>query len=133
MAFTLPALPYDAAALEPHIGAQTMQIHHGKHHQAYVNNLNAAIEKHPELAGKSLDELMAAEASATRDALGEAGRPVCEIVLPVLDESALGALMMHFMLETVIIALCSNIDPFNQPSVERGKVLARDNLRHGRS
>ena len=85
------------------------------------------------LAGKSLDELMAAEASATRDALGEAGRPVREIVLPVLDESALGALMMHFMLETVIVALCSNIDPFNQPSVERGKVLARDNLRHGRS
>ena len=84
------------------------------------------------LAGKSLDELMAAEASATRDALGEAGRPVREIVLPILDEAALGALMMHFMLETVIIALCSNIDPFNQPSVERGKVLARDNLRHGR-
>ncbi|MGE0041319.1 MAG: superoxide dismutase [Vicinamibacterales bacterium] len=58
MAHTLPALPYDAAALEPHIDAQTMQIHHGKHHQAYVNNLNAAIEKHPELAGKSLDDLL---------------------------------------------------------------------------
>ena len=85
------------------------------------------------LAGKSLDELMAAEASATRDALGEAGRPVREFVLPILDEAALGALMMHFMLETVIIALCSNIDPFNQPSVERGKVLTRDNLRHSRS
>ena len=58
MAFTLPALPYAYDALEPHIDAQTMEIHHGKHHQAYVNNLNAAIEKAPELAGKSLDDLM---------------------------------------------------------------------------
>jgi Fe-Mn family superoxide dismutase len=58
MAFTLPSLPYDFAALEPHIDARTMEIHHGKHHQTYVNNLNAAIEKAPELASKSLDELM---------------------------------------------------------------------------
>ena len=58
MAFTLPPLPYDFAALEPHIDAKTMEIHHGKHHQAYVNNLNAAIEKTPELAKKSLDDLM---------------------------------------------------------------------------
>ena len=58
MAFTLPALPYDFAALEPHIDAKTMEIHHGKHHQTYVNNLNAAIEKAPELAKKSLDDLM---------------------------------------------------------------------------
>ena len=58
MAHSLPPLPYDAAALEPHIDAQTMQIHHGKHHQTYVNNLNAALEKAPELQGKSLDDLM---------------------------------------------------------------------------
>jgi len=58
MAHTLPPLPYDFAALEPHIDAQTMQIHHGKHHQTYVNNLNAALEKAPELQGKSIDELM---------------------------------------------------------------------------
>jgi len=58
MALTLPALPYDFAALEPHIDAQTMQIHHGKHHQAYVNNLNAALDKHPELQNKSLDDLL---------------------------------------------------------------------------
>ncbi|MDB4871936.1 MAG: Superoxide dismutase [Gemmatimonadales bacterium] len=58
MAFTLPPLPYDFAALEPHIDARTMEIHHGKHHQTYVNNLNAAIEKAPELAKKSLDDLM---------------------------------------------------------------------------
>jgi Fe-Mn family superoxide dismutase len=58
MAFTLPALPYANDALEPHIDAKTMEIHHDKHHQAYVNNLNAAIEKAPELANKSLDDLM---------------------------------------------------------------------------
>ena len=58
MAFSLPALPYAYDALEPHIDARTMEIHHTKHHQAYVNNLNAAIEKAPELQGKSLDELM---------------------------------------------------------------------------
>jgi len=58
MAFTLPPLPYANDALEPHIDAKTMEIHHTKHHQAYVNNLNAAIEKAPELAKKSLDDLM---------------------------------------------------------------------------
>ena len=58
MAFTLPPLPYDFAALEPHIDARTMEIHHGKHHQTYVNNLNAAIEKAPELGKKSLDDLI---------------------------------------------------------------------------
>ena len=57
MAHTLPALPYAPDALEPHLDAQTMQIHHGKHHQAYVNNLNAAIEKAPELASWPLDDL----------------------------------------------------------------------------
>jgi Fe-Mn family superoxide dismutase len=58
MAFQLPDLPYGFDALEPHIDTATMQIHHGKHHQAYVNNLNAAIDKAPELSGKSLDELL---------------------------------------------------------------------------
>jgi superoxide dismutase, Fe-Mn family len=58
MAFSLPALPYAYDALEPHIDARTMEIHHTKHHQAYVNNLNAAVEKAPELANKSLDDLM---------------------------------------------------------------------------
>ena len=55
--FTLPNLPYAHNALEPHVDALTMEIHHGKHHQAYVNNLNAAIEGSP-MAGKSLEELM---------------------------------------------------------------------------
>ncbi len=54
----LPELPYDVAALEPHIDAQTMQIHHGKHHQAYITNLNNALNKHPELLGKNVDELL---------------------------------------------------------------------------
>lgn len=58
MAFTLPKLPYEFNALEPHIDARTMEIHHDKHHQAYINNLNAAIEKHPELANKSVEDLL---------------------------------------------------------------------------
>ena len=58
MAFELPKLPYAEDALEPYIDAQTMNIHHTKHHQAYITNLNAAIEKHPELASKSLDDLL---------------------------------------------------------------------------
>jgi len=58
MAFDLPKLPYAVDALEPYIDAQTMTIHHDKHHAAYVSNLNAALEKHPELAGKSLEVLL---------------------------------------------------------------------------
>lgn len=57
MSFTLPALPYDFSALEPHIDTKTMEIHHGKHHQAYVTNLNNAIAG-TEMEGKSLEELM---------------------------------------------------------------------------
>lgn len=57
MSFTLPALPYAHDALEPHFDTQTMQIHHGKHHQAYVDNLNKALDG-SEHAGKSLEELM---------------------------------------------------------------------------
>ncbi len=58
MAHTLPDLPYAAKALEPHIDAQTMEIHHGKHHQAYVTNLNKALEKTPDLAKLSIDDLL---------------------------------------------------------------------------
>jgi Fe-Mn family superoxide dismutase len=56
--FTLAALPYPAAALEPHIDAQTMTIHHDRHHQAYVTGLNAAVAKEPAVAGKPLDDLL---------------------------------------------------------------------------
>jgi len=59
MPHTLPTLPYAFDALEPHIDTQTMQIHHGKHHQAYVNNLNAALDKHPALHQKTLEALLA--------------------------------------------------------------------------
>jgi len=58
MAHSLPPLPYATDALEPHIDKQTMEIHHGKHHNAYVTNLNAALEKHPELASKSVEDLL---------------------------------------------------------------------------
>src|SRR5258708_29457776 len=59
MAFSLPSLPYAHNALEPHIDTMTMEIHHGKHHNAYVTNLNKALESAPELASKSLEELLA--------------------------------------------------------------------------
>jgi superoxide dismutase, Fe-Mn family len=58
VAHQLPPLPYDFAALEPHIDAQTMQIHHDKHHNAYVTNLNAALEKYPDLQSKSIEDLL---------------------------------------------------------------------------
>jgi Fe-Mn family superoxide dismutase len=58
MAFTLPPLPYPLAALEPHIDAQTMEIHHTKHHQAYINNANNALANEPALAAKSVEDLI---------------------------------------------------------------------------
>jgi Fe-Mn family superoxide dismutase len=58
VAYTQAPLPYDFAALEPHIDTQTMQIHYGKHHATYVTNLNAAIQKHPELESKSPEDLV---------------------------------------------------------------------------
>lgn len=58
MAYTLPDLPYAFDALEPHIDARTMEIHHGKHHNAYITNVNAALEGHPELAAKSVEDLI---------------------------------------------------------------------------
>jgi Fe-Mn family superoxide dismutase len=58
MPHLLPELPYAYDALEPHIDARTMQIHHGKHHQGYVNNLNAALDGHPDLAARPLPELL---------------------------------------------------------------------------
>ena len=68
MAYTLPALPYAYNALEPHIDARTMEIHHTKHHQAYINNVNAALEAHPALAAKSVEALIA-DLAAVPDAV----------------------------------------------------------------
>src|SRR6476659_472418 len=61
--FQLPPLPYAYEALEPHIDTQTMQIHHDKHHAAYVNNLNAALKEHPDLQNKSIEDLLKGIAS----------------------------------------------------------------------
>ncbi|MCX6630471.1 MAG: superoxide dismutase, partial [Candidatus Solibacter sp.] len=74
MAFTLPALPYSFDALEPHIDKTTMEIHHGKHHQAYITNLNKALESAPDLAGKSLEDLLANNCAAVPEAIRTAVR-----------------------------------------------------------
>jgi len=58
MAYELPPLPYAYDALEPHVDARTMEIHHSKHHQGYVNNLNKALDGHPDLASKPIDQLV---------------------------------------------------------------------------
>jgi Fe-Mn family superoxide dismutase len=67
MAHEVPPLPYDYNALEPHIDEQTMRIHHDKHHAAYVNNLNAALEKHPDLQKKSIEDLLKSINSVPED------------------------------------------------------------------
>jgi Fe-Mn family superoxide dismutase len=74
MAFELPKLPYANDALEPHIDAKTMEIHHDKHHQAYVNNLNKAIEGKPGLEGKSIEELLANNLAAVPEDIRTAVR-----------------------------------------------------------
>jgi Fe-Mn family superoxide dismutase len=73
MAHELPALPYAHAALEPHIDAKTMEIHHGRHHKAYVDNLNKALESAPELAAKSAEALVS-DLAGVPDAIRNAVR-----------------------------------------------------------
>lgn len=74
MPFTLPALPYASDALEPSIDKMTMEIHHGKHHQAYITNVNKALESAPELAGKTVEELLANNCAIVPDAIKTAVR-----------------------------------------------------------
>jgi Fe-Mn family superoxide dismutase len=74
MAFSLPQLPYAPDALEPHIDKATMEIHHGKHHNAYVTNLNKALESAPDLANKTLEELLANNCSAVPENIRTAVR-----------------------------------------------------------
>jgi Fe-Mn family superoxide dismutase len=74
MPFTLPPLPYEAGALEPHIDKMTMEIHHGKHHAAYVTNLNKALESAPDLAGKTIEELLANNCGSVPEAIRTAVR-----------------------------------------------------------
>jgi glucose-6-phosphate isomerase len=80
------------------------------------------------LAGKKLGDLVDAEARATAQTLSKNGRPVRQIHLPKVDEFHVGALMMHFMLETIIMGRLMGVDPFDQPGVEEGKILAREFL-----
>lgn len=74
MPFTLPPLPFPSDALEPNIDKATMEIHHGKHHAAYVNNLNKALEQAPQLASKSLEELLANNVAVVPEAVKTAVR-----------------------------------------------------------
>src|ERR1022692_308848 len=74
MSFTLPPLPYAPDALEPHIDKLTMEIHHGKHHNAYVTNLNKALESAPGLAGKTIEELLANNCAAVPENIRTAVR-----------------------------------------------------------
>ena len=86
----------------------------------------------PSLAGKTVGDLVAAQGRATVDTLAKNGRPVRTIQIDKLDERALGALMMHFMLETIIAAHLLGVDPYDQPAVEEGKVLAKRYLAEGK-
>jgi glucose-6-phosphate isomerase len=80
------------------------------------------------LAGKAMGDLVAAEARATAETLSRNKRPVRQIRIPKIDERSMGALMMHFMLETILMGRLMDVDPFNQPGVEEGKILARQFL-----
>jgi len=82
----------------------------------------------PDFTGKSIGDLVAAQGRATAETLAKNGCPVRTIHLPQLDERHLGELLMHFMLETIIAAHLFGVDPFDQPAVEEGKVLAKNYL-----
>jgi len=85
----------------------------------------------PGLAGKTIGDLVAAQGRATAETLAKNGCPVRTLHLPRLDERHLGELLMHFMLETIIAARLLGVDPFDQPAVEEGKVLAKTYLAGG--
>ncbi len=84
-----------------------------------------------EMAGKTVGDLVAAQAHGVPESLTRAGRPVRTFDLGRLDERALGALLMHFMLETILAGYLLGVDPFDQPAVELGKQLSRERLRGG--
>jgi glucose-6-phosphate isomerase len=91
----------------------------------------ARLAGEPDFAGKTIGDLVAAQGRATAETLAKNGRPVRTIALDRLDERALGALLMHFMLETIVAAHLLGVDPFDQPAVEEGKVLAKRYLAGG--
>ena len=80
------------------------------------------------LGGKTLGDLVEGQAKATAQTLARRGRAVRHIRLGTVDEYALGALFMHFMLETILMGRLTGVDPFGQPAVEEGKILARKYL-----
>jgi glucose-6-phosphate isomerase len=93
--------------------------------------MDAALSKlagEPDFAGRKIGDLVAAQGRATADTLAKNDCPVRTFHVPKLDEAALGALMMHFMLETIVAAHLLGVDPFDQPAVEEGKVLAKKYL-----
>ena len=94
----------------------------------YIDAELAARAGEPDFAGKTIGDLVAAQGRATADTLAKNGCPVRTIHIERLDERALGALLMHFMLETIIAAHLLGVDAFDQPAVEEGKVLAKQYL-----
>jgi glucose-6-phosphate isomerase len=89
----------------------------------------AKLAGEPDFAGKTIGDLVAAQGRATADTLAKNGRPVRTIHIDRLNERSLGELLMHFMLETIIAARLMGVDPFDQPAVEEGKVLAKKYLK----
>ena len=89
----------------------------------------AALAGEPDFAGKTIGDLVAAQGRATAETLAKNGCPVRTIHIERLDETSLGELLMHFMLETIIAAHLLGVDPFDQPAVEEGKVLAKRYLK----
>jgi glucose-6-phosphate isomerase len=85
----------------------------------------AKLAGEPDFAGRTMGDLVAAQGRATAETLAKNGCPVRTIHLERLDEESLGELLMHFMLETIIAAHLLGVDPFDQPAVEEGKVLAK--------
>ena len=96
-----------------------------------INPMLARLAGADYLAGRRVSELVTAQHHAIRDNFAQVGRPLRSITLARLDERCLGALMMHFMLETILTAHLLKVDPFNQPAVELGKVLTRQYLAAG--
>jgi glucose-6-phosphate isomerase len=89
----------------------------------------AALAGEPDFAGKTIGDLVAAQGRATAETLAKNGCPVRTIHIERLDEASLGELLMHFMLETIIAAHLLGVDPFDQPAVEEGKILAKRYLK----
>jgi glucose-6-phosphate isomerase len=93
----------------------------------------AARAGEPDFGGKRIGDLVAAQGRATADTLARNKRPVRRIEIDALDERAMGALLMHFMVETILTGYALGVDPFDQPAVEEGKILAKQYLAEGRA